>query len=165
VADYLGRGGAFTLRFWRWGPRDCRLLAQTAKAVLALKQKMHEVTGELVVRLLPADTPQFHKMLIRKIAEKLPLPPDVKLAAIARGLQIMGIYLCIIRDVPLDRCACLKQLGPEMIKERIKKYVEGPLDETWNDLKGRRDAGSARRRPSASLDRPHFHPSHPTSPG
>src|SRR5512132_4323405 len=39
VVDYLGRGGAFRLRLRRWGPGDCRLLAQTAKAVLDLKRK------------------------------------------------------------------------------------------------------------------------------
>ena len=77
-------------------------------------------------------------MLVKKIAAKVPLPPDIKLEAIARGLQIIGIYMCIVGNVPLERCACLRMLGPQLIKEQIKRYVEDLLEETKRDLKGGR---------------------------
>src|SRR4029453_3197643 len=107
AADYLGakRALMLRLRYPRWGGSDCRELAETAKTVRALQAKLHEVTGELVSRLLPEDTPRFHRMLVRKIAEKVPLPPDVKLAAIARGLMVLGIFMCVGQNLPLDRCA------------------------------------------------------------
>jgi hypothetical protein len=136
VVDYPGWSGRWRLRTRRWNGADCRLLAQTAKAVLDLKRKLHDVTGEAVSRLLPPDTPRFHRMLVKKIAAKVPLPPDIKLEAIARGLQIIGIFMCIVGNVPLERCACLRMLGPQLIKEQIKRYVEDLLEETKRDLKG-----------------------------
>jgi hypothetical protein len=136
VVDYLGWSGRWRLRTRRWSGADCRLLAQTAKAVLDLKRKLHDVTGEAVSRLLPPDTPRFHRMLVKKIAAKVPLPPDIKLEAIARGLQIIGIFMCIVGNMPLERCACLRMLGPQLIKEQIKRYVEDLLEETKRDLKG-----------------------------
>jgi hypothetical protein len=136
VVDYLGWSGRWRLRTRRWSGVDCRLLAQTAKAVLDLKRKLHDVTGEAVSRLLPSDTPRFQRMLVKKIVAKVPLPPDIKLEAIARGLQIIGIFMCIVGNVPLERCACLRMLGPQLIKEQIKRYVEDLLEETKRDLKG-----------------------------
>jgi hypothetical protein len=137
VVDYLGWSGSWRLRARRWRLGDCRLLAQTARAVLALKRKLHEVTGEAVCRLLPPDTPRFHRMLVKKIAAKVPLPPDVKLEAIARGLQVIGIFMCIVGNVPLERCACLRMLGPQLAREQIKQYVEDLLQETERDLRGK----------------------------
>jgi hypothetical protein len=136
VADYLGWAGRWRLRRRRWRAVDCRLLAQTARAVLDLKHKLHEVTGEAVSRLLPPNTPRFHRMLVKKIAEKLPLPPDVKLEAIARGLQVIGIFMCVVQNLPLEHCACLQMLGAQLVKEQAKRYVEGLLEETWRDLRG-----------------------------
>ena len=138
VVDYLGWSGRWRLRARRWRLGDCRLLAQTARAVLDLKRKLHEVTGEAVSWLLPPDTPRFHRMLVKKVAAKVPLPPDVKLEAIARGLQIVGIFMCIVGNVPLERCACLQMLGPQLAKEQVKQYVEDLLQETERDLEAKR---------------------------
>jgi hypothetical protein len=136
VADYLGWAGRRRLRRRRWRAVDCRLLAQTARAVLDLKHKLHEVTGEAVSRLLPPNTPRFHRMLVKKIAEKVPLPPDVKLEAIARGLQVIGIFMCVVQDLPLEHCACLRMLGAQLVNEQAKRHVEDLLEETWRDLHG-----------------------------
>jgi len=141
----LGWSGRIRLRARRWRALDCRLLAQTARAVLDLKQRLHEVTGEAVSRLLPRDTPRFHRLLVRKIAERVPLPLDVKLEAIARGLQVMGIFMCVVQDLPLEACACLSMLGASVAREQARRYVQDLLDATWQDLNGRtprRGAGS-----------------------
>jgi len=141
----LGWSGRIRLRARRWRALDCRLLAQTARAVLDLKQRLHEVTGEAVSRLLPRDTPRFHRLLVRKIAERVPLPLDVKLEAIARGLQVMGIFMCVVQDLPLEACACLSMLGASVVREQARRYVQDLLDATWQDLNGRtprRGAGS-----------------------
>ncbi len=92
VVNYLGWSGRIRLRARRWRALDCRLLAQTARAVLDLKQRLHEVTGEAVSRLLPRDTPRFHRLLVRKIAERVPLPPagSVRLPVDARRLGREG---------------------------------------------------------------------------
>jgi hypothetical protein len=140
VVDYLGWSGRWRLRARRWGAGDCRLIAKTAKAVLDLKKRGHELTGEAAARLLPNGTPRFHRILVRKIAERVPLPWDVKLEAIARGLQVIGIFMCIVGKVPLERCACLRMLGPQLVKEHVKQYVEQLLEDTERDLRGRKGA-------------------------
>jgi hypothetical protein len=138
VVDYLGRLGAYRLRRQRrrWAEVDCRALADTARAVLALKKKTHELTGEAVSALLPEGTPRFHRMLVKKIAEKVPLPWDVKLEAIARGLQVIGIWLCVVQNLPLERCACLQMFGVALFKERIEQCIVDLLEETRRDLQG-----------------------------
>jgi hypothetical protein len=86
---------------------------------------------------LPKGTPRFHRMLVKKIAEKVPLPWDVKLEAIARGLQIIGIWMCLVQNLPLEHCACLQMFGVALVKERVKKEIEDLLEETRRDLQGR----------------------------
>ena len=104
--------------------------------MLDFKKKGHELTGKAAARLLPNGTPRFHRMLVRKIAERVPLPWDVKLEAIARGLQVIGIFMCMVGNVPLERCACLRMLGPQLAKEHVKQYVEQLLEDTERDLRG-----------------------------
>jgi hypothetical protein len=98
VVDYLGWPGARYQRRRRWTKIDCQLLADTAQAILDLKRRSHELVGIAVEQLLPPDTPRFHRHLVRKIGEKLPLPWDAKLAAIARGLLVYGIWMCMVQD-------------------------------------------------------------------
>jgi hypothetical protein len=137
VVDYLGWPGARYQRRRKWTDLDCQLLADTAQAVLGLKRRSHEVVGTAVEQLLPPETPRFHRHLVKKIAKKLPLPWDAKLAAIARGLQVFGIWMCMVQD-RLERCACLRMLGPQVIKEHVKRYIEELLEETERDLRARR---------------------------
>lgn len=138
VADYLGRLGAWRLRRQRrrWAAVDCQALADSARAVLALKQKTHELTGQAVSALLPEGTPHFHRMLVRKIAEKVPLPWDVKLEAIARGLHVIGIWMCLVQNLPLEHCPCLQMYAVARFKERIEQKIEDLLEETRRDLQG-----------------------------
>jgi hypothetical protein len=139
VVDYLGLAGAYRLRWQRrrWAAVDCQALAHTARAVLALKRKTHELTGEAVSALLPEGTPRFHRTLVKKIAEKLPLPWDAKLEAIARGVQVIGIWMCLVQNLPLERCACLQMFGVALFRERVEQYIEDLLEETRRDLQGR----------------------------
>lgn len=137
VVDYLGWPGAKYQRRRSWTDLDCQLLADTAQAVLDLKRRSHELVGTAIEQLLPPDTPRFHRHLVKKIAEKLPLPWDAKLAAIARGLQVFGIWMCMVQD-RLERCACLRMLGPQVLKEHVKRRIEELLEETEHDLRASR---------------------------
>jgi hypothetical protein len=137
VVQYLGWPGAKYQRYRRrwWTDVDCQLLADTARAVLDLGRRSHELVATGVDKLLPPETPRFHRNLVKKIAAKLPLPWDVKLAAIARGLQVFGIWMCMLQD-RLEHCACLRMLGPQLVKEQVKRYIEDLLKQTERDLKG-----------------------------
>lgn len=137
VVDYLGWSGAHRFRRQKrnWIGVDCRLLAQTARAVLDLKEATHKLVSEAVDRLLPRDIPRFHRTLVKKISEKVPLPIiDAKLEAIARGLQVIGIWMCAVQNLPVERCACLRMLGPQLAKEQVKRYIEDLLEATERDL-------------------------------
>jgi hypothetical protein len=134
VADYLGTEWERLLPR-RWSARDCRLLAQTARAVLDLKKSAHKAVGEAVSELLPAGTSSFRRMLVRKIAEKVPLPWDAHVEATARGLLVIGIYLCLLHNRPLERCPCMQMLAPQLVTEHLEQEIKELLDETWRDLK------------------------------
>ena len=139
VVDYLGSFGKVKLRTRKWDSRACAELAQTARAVLALKEKVHETVGKTFSSAaLPSDTSQFHRKLTEKIAAKIPLPGDSELEAIARGLQIVGIFECVIKTLPMTSCACLRMLGGQMAEDEAKERVEELICETREDLVGRK---------------------------
>ena len=139
VVDYLGSFGKIQLRAQRWDGKACEELAQTAREVLALKKKVHDRAGKVFSSAaLPPDTPRFHRKLTEKIAAEIPLPGDSELEAIARGLQIVGIFECVIKQLPITSCACLRMLGGQMAQDEGKERVEELIRETREDLVGHR---------------------------
>jgi hypothetical protein len=146
VADYLGPWEMRRLRWRRPKGVDCEVLAAAARAVLRLKQRAHELVSDAAGKALEwavGELPRYHRLLVRKVAAKLPLPWDVKLEAIARGLQAIGIWTCVVQGLPLERCPCLLMRVVAAVKERIEEAIEELLDATEQDLRG--DAGFARR--------------------
>jgi hypothetical protein len=97
VVEYLGKADARRLRHRR---RNCQPLADAARAVLDLVDKAHEIMGNAVGDLLPQGTPDFARAVTSKVAEKIPLPWDQKLKAIARGLQVVGIFTRMVQVLP-----------------------------------------------------------------
>ena len=134
VTDYLGRAGIFSLRIRSWNATMCRQLAAAAKAVLALREAAHRATAVVSSRMLPPETPRFYRKLAEKVAEKVPLPWDSHLAAVARGLQVIGIYECIIKGLPATSCACLQMMGSELLSDSINERVQELLEITSRDL-------------------------------
>jgi hypothetical protein len=140
VTQYLGEAEKRRLR--RRSPKgvDCELLAAAARAVLRLQRQTHDLVGEAVSEMfdrLVRELSRFQRLLVKKLAAKLPLPWDVKLAAIARGLQIIGIWMCLVQDLPLDRCPCLQMFSVTLVRERIEQEIKDLLDATQRDLQYR----------------------------
>ena len=121
VTDYLGRAGMLSLRIRSWNATMCRQLAAAAKAVLALREAAHRAVGTVSSWMLPSETPRFCRKFVEKVAAKVPLPWDSHLAAVARGLQIIGIYECIIKGFPVTSCACLQMMGSELLSDSINE--------------------------------------------
>ncbi len=136
VTDYLGAAGARAFRYRRWDASACQALANTAAAVLRLKDKAHSLVGTGIGAMLPASTPRFHRKLVERIASKIPLPWDVKLEAIARALQVLGIFECFVKNLPMTDCACLRMLGAKYAKDQVSEHVKDLIDETGRDLRG-----------------------------
>jgi len=103
------RRAPFTARRYPHNVRKTGL-ADAARAILRLKRRAHELVGEAIAEMfesLVRELPRFQRLLVRKLTERLPLPWDVKLEAIVRGIQVVGIWMCVVQELPLEDCpAC-----------------------------------------------------------
>jgi hypothetical protein len=136
VVEYLGKREAGRLRRRRRARGNCQPLADAAKAVLDLRDKTHEVVGKAVGDLLPPDTPDFAREVTSKVAEKIPLPWDAKFEAIARGLQVIGIFMCMVQGLAPAQCACLIMMVSAASEELIKEKVGDLVARAREDLAG-----------------------------
>jgi hypothetical protein len=58
---------------------------------------------------------------------------DQKAAAVARGLQTLGILLCIAHGIPLNRCPSFIDLALFETKERAKTILASALGDWATD--------------------------------
>ena len=138
VTHCLGTEGKRQLRRRRRKGVDCELLAEAARAILRLKRRAHKAVGEAVAEMferLVRELPRFQRLLVRTLAEKLPLPWDVKVEAIVRGIQVVGIWICVVQVLPLEGCPCLQMMGGAELRERIEQEIQELLDATRQDIR------------------------------
>jgi hypothetical protein len=65
-----------------------------------------------------------------ELAKKIAIPVvDDQTAVAARGLQMIGISLCLARDIPLGQCQCFIDLALTETKEQVKAKLAAALDE------------------------------------
>jgi hypothetical protein len=76
---------------------------------------------------------QVVQTLAKELASNLQLPPDVKFIAVARGLQITGILLCLANGKDLTRCQCFIDLAMNETKSRVKKLLAAAVED-WVNL-------------------------------
>jgi hypothetical protein len=120
--------------FRRRRRRRCKLLAKLASAVLAGKKKLHDLVGSFaggLSALIGGD--RIMQAFVRELASKIPLPPDAKLVAIARALQVTGVLLCIANGDELARCQCFIDLALDETKTRVKKILVAAAED-WRLL-------------------------------
>ncbi len=137
VVDYLGK--VEQRRLQRRAARsgmNCQPLADAAKALLDLGDTSHQMIGRAIGDLLPPGTPPFVRKLASKVGDKLPQPWDAKITAAARGLQVLGIYLCMIQLLPPAQCACLMVLTTAVSTEVVKEKVANLIHDARQDLAG-----------------------------
>ena len=86
--------------------RNCKALARMARAILDAKDQVHKLAGDLAgraasvagVRGAPLD-------FTKELARNIPIVPlDAKMTAVARGIQITGIVLCLMDERDLTQC-------------------------------------------------------------
>ena len=61
------------------------------------------------------------------------LPVDAKFTAVARGVQLTGIMLCLAAGRDLTHCPCFIELALNETKDRVKKILTAALDD-WTNL-------------------------------
>lgn len=127
VADRVSRG-AWDALSSRWSPIRCRWLADLAQLILDSKAQYHRVVSRVVVAVsfrllrLPGHGPErtFSRELLSSL---MPLPGDEHFLALAHGLRVAGVGLCVAQDLPLSGCACFQPLALEATKEKVKEFL------------------------------------------
>jgi hypothetical protein len=72
--------------------------------------------------------------LLAPLASKIPLALiDAKMVAVARGIQITGILLCVLDSRELTRCQCFIDLALAETKEQVKKILVAAMSD-WTGL-------------------------------
>jgi hypothetical protein len=117
--------------------KGCDELAELARAILKGKEQLHDVVSRTAGGLLGLlGRPRIERVFAQELVRRIPLPWDAQLAAAARGLQIAGIYVCLVGNRELTDCACLKDVLKVEGKERVKKLIQGAAED-WKSLPAR----------------------------
>lgn len=64
----------------------------------------------------------------------IPLPIDAKMIAVARGVQVAGILLCVMDGRDLSKCECFRDLALAETKERVSQILVAGMSD-WTSLK------------------------------
>jgi hypothetical protein len=107
----------------------------------------HKTVGkfaEWIVSLITGD--RIVKVFVRELASSIPLPHEAQLVAVARGVQITGVLLCVVNGDDLIRCQCFIDLAMAETKTMVKKILLAGMED-WVGLaalppKGRIAAGT-----------------------
>jgi hypothetical protein len=128
AADCLKRR-TWNRLFGRRRDGDCRAIAAMAKALVDGKEKLHDLVGEASGWLAEKLGGQrLERIAAKELAKKIPIPVvDDQTAVVARGLQMIGISLCLARDIPLERCQCFIDLALTETKEQVKEKLAAAL--------------------------------------
>lgn len=121
----------------------CDDLAELARNILNGTDRLHEAFGRAAGRVFGwLGRPPIERVFAQELARRIPLPVGAQLAAAARGLQIAGIYVCIVGSGGLADCACLQDLLRFEGTERLQLLVQGGMQD-WQELPRRmRDAAT-----------------------
>jgi len=110
---------------------NCSALANMAKLILAGKKRLHEGDGKVggwLASKLGAEP--LEETVARELAKQIPIPEvDDKAVAVARGLQVVGILVCLSSDIPLNRCQSFIDLSLAESQERVKDILAAALED------------------------------------
>lgn len=114
--------------------RRCKILAGIANAVLAGKKKLHDLVGWVASWLASTfGAGRVAQAFVRELASNIPLPPDAKLVAVARGAQVTGVLLCLANGDDVRQCQCFIDLALDETKTQVKKILIAALSD-WTGL-------------------------------
>lgn len=116
--------------------RKCRSLADLAKKILAGKEKIHKLAGGIVAWILSLlGINEAARTFASELASRIPIQPlDAKTVAVARGVQIAGIVVCVSAGDDLTKCQCFIDLALAETKTRVKKLLVAATHD-WADFK------------------------------
>ena len=114
--------------------RNCKALARIARSILQAKAQIHKAVGWTFGRVLGAlGAGDPAQAFMRELASNIPLPTDAKMIAVARGVQIAGILLCVMDGRDLTKCECFRDLAIAETKERVNQMLIAAMSD-WANL-------------------------------
>jgi hypothetical protein len=115
---------------------DCQQLADLAAVLLGMHDMVSDAISELAGELGCGPIVQA---FVHELADKLPLGPDAHLVAVARGLQMTGVLICVSAQRPLVRCPCFRALS----RAETQAQLHDLLITAMSDWRGLKDFPSA----------------------
>ena len=104
--------------------RTCKALARLSRDVLKTKTLIHHGAGKLTGWFVSkSGAGDATRAFAEELASNIPLPTDAKMLAVARGLQVAGILLCVMDGKNLERCDCFVELAHTETQERVKQIL------------------------------------------
>jgi hypothetical protein len=115
--------------------RNCKALARIARSILEAKTQIHKAVGRIFGWAAGAlGTDGAARAFTEELASKIPLSPiDAKMVAVARGVQVAGILLCLMDDRDLTECQCFIDLAVAETKERVNQILVAAMSD-WTGL-------------------------------
>jgi hypothetical protein len=114
--------------------RGCDDLAVLARNILAGEELLHTAVGLMANGILGLlGRPRVERIFAQELAQRIPLSVDLQLSAAARGLQIAGIYICVVGSRDLVDCACLRDVLREEGETRLQQLTQGAMED-WRLL-------------------------------
>jgi hypothetical protein len=127
VADQITDYAAAT---WQRLPRSrrkraCKALARVARSILQAKAQLHMAVGQIFGwAMAAAGADAEARAFTQELAANIPIVPiDAKMVAVARGVQVVGILLCLIDGRDITDCQCFVDLALTETKERVKAIL------------------------------------------
>ncbi|MFJ9038087.1 hypothetical protein ACIRF8_16015 [Streptomyces sp. NPDC102406] len=114
----------------RQRPGGCDDLAAAARRLLSLRRSLRTGAAEAVRH---AGGSELMAVFAGEMAGRMALPFDAHIQAVARGLQIAGICVCVLKGMKMDDCACFKDVLKGEGEARVEALVVGALED-WQDL-------------------------------
>jgi hypothetical protein len=114
---------------------NCKALARIARSILAAKTQIHKAAGKLfgwAAGALGAADPA--RAFTEELTSNIALPIDAKMIAVARGVQVAGILLCVMEGRDLTECECFIDLALAETKERVNQILVAAMSD-WTSLK------------------------------
>jgi hypothetical protein len=102
--------------------------------ILKAKTMIHRGFGKLIGWPLGrSSASNVARAFAEELTSNIQLPFDAKMIAVARGLQVAGIMLCVMDGKSLEHCECFSDLALTETKERVKQILVAAMS-NWTNL-------------------------------
>jgi hypothetical protein len=117
-----------------WRATRCRALAALARRILAAKASYHGSFARMIL-FLPTKL-GLHRVVAafaEELLKNVPLPGDELFVTVGRGMQLVGISLCLATGQDLTSCACFRDMALAETKERVKSLITVTIKD-WTQI-------------------------------